>query len=123
MRRAETYYGQRGWRCDNVSMTSPYDLHLTRTETGEELRVEVKGTASDGTTVLLTHGEVRHAREHRIIALFVVAGIRVPRLANGAPAAEGGHELVFDPWELDDARLDPLGYEYALPESPEKGQS
>lgn len=102
-----------GWTVVDVSATKSYDLECTRR--GEELHVEVKGTMGDGASVLLTPGEVKHARNYEPVALFVVAGIRIepdpahPRLLIGV----GGEYSLTHPWSIDqDGELVPTGYEY-----------
>jgi Protein NO VEIN, C-terminal len=87
IKQAQSHYTRLGWTCSDVSARSPYDLHLIRFETGEELRVEVKGTVTEGGAVLLTRGEVRHARASHRMALFVVAGIQVQRSPGRGPVA------------------------------------
>lgn len=43
-----------------VGASKPYDLHLTRGD--EKLHVEVKGTTSDGSQIILTRAEVEWQR-------------------------------------------------------------
>jgi hypothetical protein len=101
-----------GWDVDDVSQYRPYDLHCTRGS--EELRMEAKGTTSSGEAVLLTPGEVRHARENPgIVGLGVVAGIALSRDAEGNPVASGGEIELTIPWDIDaGGELFATGYEY-----------
>lgn len=104
-----------GWSLEDVSATRPYDFHCTRGH--EELRVEVKGTVGDGSAILLTPGEVKHAHEHHPdVRLMIVKEItlRVDE-DSGEPVAEGGELLVLSPWEIDShGDLHPTGFEYRL---------
>ncbi len=113
MRLAIKHYESRGWSVRDVSSIASFDLLCTRF--GEdELHVEVKGTTSDGATILLTPNEVSHARrQFPHVALFIVAGVRL----NESPdaAASGGYVALIEPWKLDERDLTPVGYSYAMP--------
>jgi hypothetical protein len=61
MKKAQEHYISHGWTVQDVSKPESYDLHCVKGN--QELRVEVKGTTSDGREVLLTPNEVSHARE------------------------------------------------------------
>src|SRR5437879_6402374 len=56
MEHAKAFYEEQRWSVVNVSVTHSYDL-LCTSATGKELHVEVKGTTSDGTQILLTANE------------------------------------------------------------------
>ncbi len=108
---ARGHYTAEGWDVEDVSASRPYDLHCIRA--GEELRVEVKGTTSEGAQVLLTPNDVAHARRyHPHVALFVVARIRVEGAETATPRVSGGEPDVIYPWLIDDDRLTPLGFAY-----------
>jgi hypothetical protein len=100
-----------GYSVIDVGATHSYDLHATRGD--EELKVEVKGTTSTGSEVLLTRNEVLlHQEAHPHNALAVVHSIYLGRDTD-SPTATGG-ELVFEqPWQLDSARLVPMAFRYA----------
>jgi hypothetical protein len=101
------------WMVENVGLYRPYDLHCTRK--GQEKRVEVKGTTGDGSAVLLTPGEVVHARANANVALMVVSGIVLTVQDDNAIVASGGNLRVVDPWAIDDdGDLAPTGYGYRL---------
>jgi hypothetical protein len=90
--------------------TKPYDFlckHL-----GSDLFVEVKGTQTDGTSVFLTPGEVRHAKANPNTALFVVFGVTVRGSRN--PKISGGEERLVMPLDLNVGKLEPHGFTYAL---------
>jgi len=99
------------WDVDDVSATHSYDLECTRHD--DTLHVEVKGTTGDGSSVLLTPGEVRHARDHGT-ALVVVSHIVLERdPQSGEWLASGGEPDVLNPWDVDaDGELIPTGFEY-----------
>lgn len=102
-----------GWTVVDVSATRPFDFLCNKG--GNEMRVEVKGTTGDGSSVLLTPGEVKHAREGHALRLIVVKGIALRLDDNGAWVAEGGEVNSMDPWDLDaTGELFPTGYEYKL---------
>jgi hypothetical protein len=112
MQKAIDRYSSEGWRVEDVSATRSYDLHCTRTD-HDELRVEVKGTTGDGSSVLLTPNEVEHARLHYPnIALFIVAGVQISSGEKRAPLPHGGDVRVIQPWSIEDDQLAPVGYVY-----------
>lgn len=115
MQRATEWYKVHGWQVCNVSALYSYDLHCTK-EDGTELRVEVKGTTSEGNEVLLTPNEVRHAREYYPhTALFVVAELKFDGNDETGYLASGGKLFRIQPWKPDDDALEPVGYVYAVP--------
>ena len=90
----------------------PYDL-LCKTKS-MTLHVEVKGTSTDGSAVLLTPNEVAFARTHKSdIALFVVSKIDI-KLSTAGPTASGGEVAIKWPWDVDEGDLEPLGYSYTI---------
>jgi hypothetical protein len=102
------------WNVEDVHGKESYDLVCRR---GAEVQhVEVKGTTTDGTEVILTPNEVRHAREYQHSALFVLSHVRVERAEDGAVEATGGVRHLYDPWNLNDGTLAPIGYRYHVPE-------
>lgn len=109
---AQVELEQAGWAVSDVSQYRPYDLHCTKD--AAELRVEAKGTTSSGETILLTPGEVRHAREHPdVLALAVVAEIELSHDAEGEPVATDGVLELVSPWDFEGhGELVPTGYEY-----------
>src|SRR5262249_35182655 len=109
---ATEYYEAEGWTVADVGLTHSFDLCCTRGT--EELHVEVKGTTSVGESVMLTPNEVRHAAEaHPHIDLFVVAGVTVDASGVDRPVVSGGSAWICSGWTIEDARLTPVGYEYA----------
>jgi hypothetical protein len=78
----------------------------------ERIIVEVEGTTSGGEQVLLTPNEVDVQREHHPRnALVVVHSVELVR-SSGPPEAKGGTLVMHAPWEIDDVRLRPVGFQY-----------
>lgn len=114
MQKAKAFYEEQGWIVSDVSSTHPYDL-LCQADTGEELYVEVKGTTSDGTQILLTANEVRHAHDHYPkVALFILSRIQVDPTSIEKPQA--GEMQMLEPWDINEGTLSPLAFTYNLPE-------
>ena len=103
---------EEGWSVEDVSANHSYDLHCRSGE--QELRVEVKGTTGSGMSILLTPNEVRDARQHGHMALFVVSEIALDRAAT-PPVTHGGVLRILDPWHLGAGVISPVGYEWVLP--------
>lgn len=103
-----------GYRVEDVSFNRPYDLYCLRR--GRELLVEVKGTTGDGSAVLLTPGEVHHARENADrVALYIVSGIRTEYdPVTDTALATGGELRIILPWDISAGTLSPTGYEYRV---------
>jgi hypothetical protein len=110
---AATEFYREDWDVEDVHGTESYDLVCRRH--GEVKHVEVKGTTTDGTEVILTPNEVRHAREYPHTALFILSNITIERAHDGTVTAAGGDQHLFDPWPIDDGTLMPLGFRYRVP--------
>jgi hypothetical protein len=108
---ARGYYEGQGW---NVKVLGkPYDLQLKRD--GQTLHVEVKGTASAGSQVVLTYNEVRHHRTRcPANALVVVREIVLDR-SSSPPTASGGTLYELRRWEIEPSDLKPISYAYVVP--------
>jgi hypothetical protein len=113
MNAATEFYCQ-GWDVEDVHGTESYDLICRRH--GETKHVEVKGTTTDGSEVILTPNEVLHAREYSCTALFILSNITIERADDGTVTAAGGSRNLFDPWPIDDGTLTPLGFSYQVPD-------
>jgi hypothetical protein len=115
MRSAKDFLSSAGWeKIRDTSANSPYDYYC---ENGDaSLYVEVKGTTSNGDTIVLTRREVEHHRKvHPRNAIVVVSGVR---LAPGnPPVASGGKVRMCSPWEIQDAGLTVVSYLYDMPPS------
>jgi uncharacterized protein DUF3883 len=112
MNMATEFYAQ-AWDVADVHGKESYDLICRRG--GEVRHVEVKGTTTDGAEVILTPNEVKHARENKGTALFVLSNVQIERAEDGTVTASGGIRHLYDPWHLDDGRLTPLGFRYQVP--------
>lgn len=78
----ERHYIRDGYDVDDVHCT-PGELDFRCIRGGVEIRVEVKGTTSDGATIELTAAEHRRACARApVVHLAVVSNIRVDRAAS-----------------------------------------
>jgi hypothetical protein len=114
MNHATEYYRSLGWQVGDVSANRPYDLSCTK-PTFAELHVEVKGTTGDGSSVLLTHREVRHAREHSDVDLYILGGLTLEEDDSGDVRATGGQAKIHSPWDIAAGTLNPIAYKYSPP--------
>lgn len=116
---ARAYYSPTHEIQDVSQQKRGYDLLcLPRPEnvSGRELHVEVKGTCSSGTEVILTAGEVEHARTHRAHSvLFVVAKIKLDPTHDGYKPSGGVQVGPFKPWIIEEGSLTPTEYRYQVP--------
>jgi hypothetical protein len=115
MNRAINYFADRGWATiTDVSGSRCFDLLCQRGTS--ELRVEVKGTTSQGDRILLTRNEVTHARRvFPLVALYVLSDIELLSPIDGGYQACGGSEIIRNPWDIRAGQLQALAYEYAVP--------
>ena len=97
----------------DVGATESYDLDAHRS--GERLYVEVKGTTSDGSEVVLTKNEVElHVAQYPATMLIVVTGIELRRDADPVEASNGTPH-VFHPWKIGAEDLTPIAFRYTVP--------
>ncbi|MGV9403255.1 MrcB family domain-containing protein [Streptomyces sp. NPDC003667] len=107
---ASEHFKAQGWSVQDVGAKRPYDLHLRRGL--ETLRVEVKGTTSDGSQVILTRSEVEHQREFAPSnALVIVHSITLDRAVEPTVATGGILECI-SPWLIDNESLTVVSYIY-----------
>lgn len=112
MKAAKKHFEAQGYTWDDHSKTHPYDLRCTRKK--EVLYVEVKGTQTDGTEIILTQGEVAFARKHKgQMALFVLHSIPVSKVS-GLYLLGVGKRKLTQPWDVDHGTLKPLAFKYEL---------
>ncbi|HLL06437.1 MAG TPA: DUF3883 domain-containing protein [Myxococcaceae bacterium] len=122
MKRARDYFQQERGFTDlkDVSRTRPYDFLGWDGE--REVYIEVKGTQTAGSTILLTPNEVEFARRNKSqMALFVVHSMKV-RDVDGEVHVEGGEERVSWPWDVENGQLTPVKFAYSFPEGGVKGR-
>ena len=111
VKRATKHFESLGYEVKNVGKTRSYDLECRKGSA--VLRVEVKGTQTDGASVILTPNEVANAKKH-LTALFVLHSIKWLRIGSSA-LPTGGKPLVLNPWQIDaHGRLQPLSYMYEI---------
>jgi hypothetical protein len=107
---AKSHLRKQGWTTIvDTSEGSPFDYYCKRANA--ELWVEVKGTTSNGSSVVLTRNEVKHHRSvHPRSSLIVVHGIRL----TGAGRSKAIEGTVFEiyPWQIHETDLDAIGFEY-----------
>ena len=115
MDRAMRHFADLGWSTIiDVSRSRCFDLLCQRGMS--ELRVEVKGTTSEGSQILLTRNEVTHARRvFPHVALYILADVKLTAVDESTYLADGGIEIIRDPWDIRAGQLQPLAYEYAVP--------
>lgn len=72
------HFQQLGFVTKDVGLTESYDLHASKEDL--EIKIEVKGTTSDGSDVVLTSNEEElHTNDYPNNALALVRGIRLLR--------------------------------------------
>jgi len=114
MNLASDYYEAQGFMVEDASRTRPFDLHCHRGS--EEVRVEVKGTRSEGTEILVTAAEIVNARGDRWRTdLFIVGLIEVTRATDGTLLGRGGAPRVIEGWRPEDSDLIPTQFRYLVP--------
>jgi Domain of unknown function (DUF3883) len=110
---ATEYFQEHGWFVEDTSRYESYDLHCTRSK--EEVYVEVKGTTSEGSKILMTYQEVLHTiKNYPNTALFIVSQIKLNN-SEDALEASGGEIRLLMPWLLNDDDLKAIAYEYQVP--------
>ena len=94
----------------DVGATESYDIHAVKAD--QVVKIEVKGTTSDGSEIVLTYNEVElHKVEHPNNALAVVKHIILDQTG---PTARGGELQLLMPWNLEPDLLRPIAYRYQL---------
>lgn len=112
MKLARRALQQWGWeKVTDVSSERSYDFHCQSGD--DELYVEVKGTTSNGSQLILTRNEIEHTRStYPNTALAIVTNIN-PGLHGEGPS--GGQVAFLYPWMIDEGRLSPISYVYMTP--------
>ncbi|MET9276084.1 DUF3578 domain-containing protein [Kribbella sp. NPDC003557] len=94
----------------DVGAIDSYDLYARNGP--NQLRVEVKGTTSAGSEIILTRAELEvHREEYPRNALGIVHSIDLCRETD-PPTASGGILVWRCPWLVDDRALRPIAYKY-----------
>ena len=94
-------YRDRGWTVRDTRIGHSYDA--TATKDGELLYLEAKGTVSAGATLLVTRGEVAHARQHPEACIMGVLS-DVLFLPNGEVDPDSGTFRLYQ-WDPDTGDL------------------
>jgi hypothetical protein len=103
------YFEARRYTTTDVGATESYDVHAVGAD-DDVVKIEVKGTTTDGSEIVLTYNEVQlHMTEHPNTALAIVRHIVLDRTG---PTASGGELQLQMPWELEPERLKPIAYRY-----------
>ncbi len=111
----EDMYAREGWSMQDMSSGNPFDFLAARGD--EKWFVEVKGTTGAGEAVVLTRGEVDHARaNHEKMALVVVTGIALEQVDGTWRAMGGKVSRHIRPWSPEPERLLATEYRYSIPE-------
>ena len=106
MAAARNHFRKQGYNVEDVSARRSYDL-LCRKD-AREVHVEVKGTTTNGTAIVLTNKEVKHACDpNNSCVLFLLHSIRLKK-----QKATGGKQLLFEPWRPQRANLTPISFTY-----------
>ena len=114
MQLAISHYESKGLKVKDVSKEKiGYDLSCD--SKAFSFGVEVKGTRSTGSKVIVTEGEVRKAKEVKV-ELFVVSMIEVKyQLEKKNIVCSSGQWSVISPWKPLPESLRPKTYDYELP--------
>jgi len=112
MRSAREHYSAKGFDCEDVSSRASYDLRCKRGQ--KVLYVEVKGTSTDGQSVLLTPNEATFARANRLqMSLFILHSVAIADGTAG-PKISGGKKRIIEPWKVDNGTLTAIGFKYSV---------
>ncbi|NDR58329.1 DUF3427 domain-containing protein [Aliiruegeria sabulilitoris] len=116
MKRATQTYEENGYSVEDVSANKPFDLYCTKPGK-KDRRVEVKGTRGAGETIIVTAGEVRAAKQEKVITdLFIVHDIVLAsKNESGEPRMEGGVVRLVQKWMPEEEDLTPTEYRYNVP--------
>ncbi len=99
-----------GWTISYVGDKKTWDIEAKKD--GRRLYVEVKGTTSPGTQVILTGAQVReYGKRYPDTMLIVVHSIDLDRSAS-PPTAAGGQVECWHPWGIDQGDLEAISWKY-----------
>lgn len=110
MKRCLQYYRRNGYRVEDVSRSSSYDVRIEKNRRTQF--VEVKGMQGSPGSILLTRNEVDlHRTQKDKMVLFIVHSITVGKTL----VATGGTIEIRDPWRIDARNLRVIAYLYTNP--------
>jgi hypothetical protein len=101
-------------KAKSVGDTKTWDIEC-ELEDGTIRHVEVKGTTTDGTRIILTKNQVDHYQDYPNSALYVVPNIKFERVDGVVRIIDQDHPSIFDPWDLDTKDLQTIHYHYSIP--------
>jgi len=95
---------------EDVSDANCYDYKCEKKN--KRYRVEVKGTTTNGKSVLLTRSEVKSASQARTI-LYILHSVSVKKKGKTYKAF-GGQENILNPFRIIEANLEATAYSYKI---------
>lgn len=99
-----------GYKTEDVGAYESYDVRATKGQ--EVVKVEVKGTTTDGAEIVLTRNEVKlHRADYPNNALAVVRNIALDR-SGDQPVASGGELVLVMPGSINEGDLVPFAFDY-----------
>ena len=111
MKEAISIFEERGWKVYDKSNTKPYDLLAMK---GHQKKfIEVKGTKGEGESIILTHGEVNHAKAHSKESVLIIIGrIKTEKKQGNWVGVDGELILIEEPWMINDYNLKATQFRY-----------
>lgn len=100
-----------GWELKDLSKTESFDYFATRGS--EQVLVEVKGTTTDASHIMVTAKECELALSN-VVILAVVSRIEISLPEGGEARATGGELRVFNAWKPEEDRMQPISFRYRL---------
>ena len=115
MELAMNYYKDHGYNeIKDVSLEKiGYDIYC-QDQDFNEIRIEVKGTQSNGSEINLTKNEVKNAKLYQT-SLFIVHSIKIDS-SNNYKIKHQGEIKIIENWQPDENDLTPITYKYKVPE-------
>jgi hypothetical protein len=110
MNKCKKHFSSKGYKIEDVSLTKPYDFVATKD--GKEYFIEVKGTQTDGSKIILTKNEVEMSKNKATkMILYLVHSIEMNRksIKKGS-----GQVVIIDPWKIDESKLTAVSYTYNM---------
>jgi hypothetical protein len=116
---AQTWLETEGYKVKNTSQNSAFDFLATKA--GASVKVEVKGTTSDGgQAIFMTRNEVElHRREAGTTALMIVSRIQLDRQVD-PPRASGGELVAEIGWDIETWEIAPMAFRLSRRAAPDE---
>jgi Domain of unknown function (DUF3883) len=112
MRKARTALEAKGYdNFEDTALRECYDY--TCHKHGRLRYVEVKGSQTDGTSIILTRNEVEHARRHSDDSILVIVH-SIEVTGKGKLRLRNGKVFVKEIWEIASRDLTPIQYFWAV---------